>query len=435
MSKSVLDCIPTLQLPNRKSYPFDIAANKIVQTLREYNWKVPGIEVEFTTYGTGFDKNSFVSKIVGYRIRSGIRTDSFILEFSYPKSGSNGIKEIIFREERIEVYDDNSGPVYWLYVGPGSLHYPPDPDELQTEINHPRFWEYTKNDGFFAKMPDETTARSEFMHKLTLSHARLKAEPRIALLYENRHRCAALTKGARITNNDDLERNYRALPSEPQSFDLGKLYNHFSKRLEKILAEIKQHPVEEEFNPLAHFKLEAKIPIETVKHPLRNIYTIVIPRNFERILNAKIDGTSNIELCDFYALGACQGGHLLVPTEEALKKPSHKYGEGVIDIPFYTGSAGLSGLWGLVEIRLKYANDCFVADGAVYMRAREEKFRKIAPRKRLNDAEIEELEEIRRKNLVPLVDYNGNYQKPYLIIDRELDFDEVEPIGEYSTSK
>lgn len=432
MSKSVLDCIPTLQLPNRKSYPFDTVATKIVQALKEHNWKIPGIEVQFVTYGTGFSKYSFVRKIIGYTIHSESRTDDFIFEFeASPEIG--GIEQMIFKEERLEVYSDNSGPTYWLYVGPGSLHYPPNPDELQAEINRPKSRIYTKNDGFFVEMPNETTAHSIFMHSLTLSNARLESKPRIALYYRNEDYCAALAKGARIVNSDDLERDYKALPSEPQSFDLDKLYNHFAKRLRKILTKIEQYPIEEDFDPFAYFKEEAKIPIETIKHPLDDVYTIISSRSFERIENAKQNGTDNIELCDFYALLGCQCGSLIVPIEEALSKPKYKYGENIIDIPFYTGNVVKTFGWGIAKINLKYANNCFVTDGAAFMRAREAMFKQIAPRQRLNDAELQEIEKVSQEKCVPLVDYDGSYQKPYLIISRELDFDEVELIGKYTT--
>ena len=430
MSKSVLDCVPSLLLPNRKSYPFDITATKIVRALGKRNWKVPGIEVQFTTYGTGFGKYSFVRKIIGYTIQPGGRTDDFILEFEASPEKSS-ICQIIFKEERLEVYSDDSGPTYWLYVGPGSLHYPPDSNELQTEIDSSKSWKYTTNDGFFAKMPDEATARSTFMHSSTLCHARLDSKPRIALYYINEGYRAALNKGAQIVNSDDLERSYKALPSEPQSFDLDKLYNHFAKRLKKILAKIEQCTIEETFDPLAYFKEEAKIPIKNIEHPLKDVYAIISSKSFERIEDAKQNGTDNIEPRDFYALLGCQCGSLLVPIEEALSEPKYRYCENIIDIPFYTGVFDQSFGWGIARINLKYANGCFVTDGAAYMSAREAMFKQIAPRQRLNDAEVRKIEEVDRKKRVPLIDYDGSYQKPYLIIERELDFDEVELIGKY----
>ncbi len=56
-------------------------------------------------------------------------------------------------------------------------------------------------------------------------------------------------------------------------------------------------------------------------------------------------------------------------------------------------------------------------------------FASIAPRGRLTDDELDACDAVRARSIVPILDYDGSYERPFMLIGRELDFDEVELAG------
>ena len=466
----LISFVPTLIFPGETRFPFDNIAIKIIEALYERNWQAPGIKVEFNTFGHGRSKWIYVNKVIGYgpatnapdisnkppkEPESKDETELFILKYGRSEGQIDefychrgGIHEMIFREEQLTVYCDNSGPTYKLYVGPGSPHYPPNHDELNKEAE--RIW-YLKLDTIEnqAKMPSEEDARKMFMYDI-LANMRLNHEPRIALLYSNNGYEAALNKNSQMINDPDLERNYRALPSEPQKFSTFKMYDHFTERLQSILDRILETPPATEIDRYAFYHPEPLIPIETIAHPLEEMYALVNHDTYERILKGQIDDASQLQPLERYAIqgtvrlaplsvkgapeaaynGFCWCGHLRkskngTPDYECLRR--------VLDVSFYWPDQGVREYnYGLVKISPRYANDCYVADSATYLRAREEMFHKISPRDRLTDEELDIVDLVRAKTIVPLVDYDGTYKQPFLLISREIDFDEVQPIGFYS---
>ena len=82
----------------------------------------------------------------------------------------------------------------------------------------------------------------------------------------------------------------------------------------------------------------------------------------------------------------------------------------------------------IISIKLKYANDVYVVDQAVYEEARTKTFEKIAPRDRMTDEEYDDVLVARGATIVPITKYKGDYKQPIVLIARELDFDEVDAI-------
>ena len=72
----LLEYRPGLLLPHSRQFPFDATAEKIVRALEKRNWEVSGMEVEFSTYGRGLSKHTYVQKIEG---------DDFYLKFHRPQ--------------------------------------------------------------------------------------------------------------------------------------------------------------------------------------------------------------------------------------------------------------------------------------------------------------------------------------------------------------
>ena len=62
---SVLTTKPTFLYPHSRQFPFDEVAEKIVRALEKRNWNVPGISVDFYTYGSGEAKYKMVNHIIG----------------------------------------------------------------------------------------------------------------------------------------------------------------------------------------------------------------------------------------------------------------------------------------------------------------------------------------------------------------------------------
>lgn len=470
MSDALIDYIPTLLMPQEKKFPFDATAITIVKALYARNWQVPGIKVEFSTYGTGQEKWTYLSRVIGYRSaedESDIsnmapkasantnQTELFILKYGRSEGSINenwnylaGISEMIFPEEKLRVFYDNSGPNYHLYVGPGSPYYPPDQHELATETAEHAWHEDRYIHKPQSKMPDEASARKRFMHD-SLVLMKMNRDPRIALCYKG----CCINSSPYIINDTDLGRSYKALGSEPQQLDAYELYRHFDERLMRVLERIVETPPADVVNHSAYYHVDPKIPYESVKHPLEDIYTVVGLNSYDRVTVAKSEGAESIPRRERYAFKGSQRlmclsepgapeiaydgfswcGHLAVPYYElSCQNGNHRSANCVLDIPFYFPKTDSFGYWGLFKVVPKYANGCYVADSAPYMRARKEMWKKIAPRDRLSDEELREIDLVRAKTIVPLVDYDGTYEQPFLLINRELDFDEIELMGIFS---
>lgn len=72
----------------------------------------------------------------------------------------------------------------------------------------------------------------------------------------------------------------------------------------------------------------------------------------------------------------------------------------------------------------------YVVDSGPYVRARRELYDLTCREDRLATSdERKETERIRARTFVPLEEYKGGYEKPFVLIERRLDFDEVELVS------
>ena len=92
----------------------------------------------------------------------------------------------------------------------------------------------------------------------------------------------------------------------------------------------------------------------------------------------------------------------------------------------YSSCTPLFGQRYLVAIRLKYSNGVYVADNSKFDETRHQLFETIAPRDRLTDEELDSAYAARGATIVPITEYKGGYKEPIVLINRELDFDEIE---------
>lgn len=222
---------------------------------------------------------------------------------------------------------------------------------------------------------------------------------------------------------------------------------YLMKRLSSILQLIERTPLPENIDPLAYYTREIKVPITRLRYPLDNYYVAVDSSTYERVKYAKTNGANHIAPNKRFALSneGCTrllsldipGGpkiaydefiwcsRLVRPLDDILseRNPDRDIFEVFLmpDVP--------RPIYGLLRIRPKYANYCFIADNAIYVATRNAMWSEIAPRMVLTDAELNQLYLKRAYTITPLTAYKGSYEQPFLLINRELDFDEVELAG------
>lgn len=394
----LLEYRPRLLLPHSRQFPFDEVAEKIVKALEKRNWKVPGMEVEFSTYGHGFSKYTYVYKIEG---------DDFYLEFCRPQGGLPdgyndvaAIVEIWYGKEILHVFDDESGPQLYLYVG----------DE----------WKKDKHD---------------FAHSCKVD-AKLRGEPRTYLEYSGGY-SRGKNRAKWIINTDDMGRQYIAENDEPKRFATNEKYREFAEYLEEILKRILAMPkAGGDYNATAYYELPTLIPFEEVKHPLGSVYAYCDERMYERVE----EGQNNLESLKPWERYAYARSDQLMRLTDGVEVPEvahdsfiwagglkRKGAKQYIDITCHWPSSFSSNY--LLKITPKYANEVYVADSAVYEKTRKEMFASIAPSEGLTDGELDACDAVRARSIVPILDYDGSYERPFMLIRRELDFDEVELAG------
>ena len=277
----LLEHRPRLLMPYSRQFPFDAVAEKIVKALEKRNWKVPGMKIEFSTYGHGFSKYTYVYRIEG---------DDFYVKFCRPQGELPGnynnvaaIDEIWYRKEILVVFDDESGPRLYLYVG--------------------NDWENDKH---------------AFAHNLKV-HAKLNGEPRTYLEYTGRYSSRFASNRARwIENTDDLGRQYTAEGNEPKRFKTEKKYREFAKHLEEILERILAVPeAGEDYDATAYYELPTLIPYEEVKYPLEDVYTYCNGREYEKVE----EGQKNPESLELWERYVFTGGKRLMRLTGGVEVP------------------------------------------------------------------------------------------------------------------
>lgn len=214
--------------PVSRQYPFDEVCSKIVHELEMRAWRVPGLTVEFRGYGR-------------YRLVSSITGPSFRLGFcrvqrAIPGGQWNdtaGVSEIIIPKMQLNVYEDESGPTLYLYVGSD--------------------WERD---------------RARFMNSVKVN-SKLLGEPRMYLQYHGECHCGGdegnRTYGAHdllgtltgrgrgagslqhmrhthtgrrsplLAHTNDLGREYDPRRGEPRLFETAKVMEQFRRYLEDVV--------------------------------------------------------------------------------------------------------------------------------------------------------------------------------------------------------
>lgn len=410
--------------PTSRQFPFDEVCEQIVRELEKRNWQVPGIEVDFHEYGRGAQKYRAVSRVVGL---------DFALRFGRVQQRLPGdwndtaaVTGINIPKKELHVYNDESGPTFYLYVGNN--------------------WEGD---------------REQFVNGSKVN-SKLYGEPRMYLRYHGACRC---TRG--FGGYSDLEHTHRGSrpPLLVHDNDLGREYEPKKRRWD--WKNWKWHPgdpqdfstrdVMEEFRAylvdvVLPQILSCPIPIETTE---RFIAPILLPfpeavgqifcfcdwRDAERIKKGK---ENPFQLAPSDRLGLHGSGYRLVALGDGDGNvPPIAYegflwcgiGEVTPETPIESLEVPGHCRWSdrerfVVRVKPKTANGVFVADHSVYEELRRAALEALpADRDRLTNSDVSKFVSARGRTIVPIHEYQGGYKQPVVLINRELDFDEVEVVS------
>lgn len=393
---------PEFLYPRLREYAFDEVCEQIVRALEKRHFDVPDIDVQFDTYGSGEQQIRMTRRITGHE---------FSLYFSRTQGPLPGgiykdiaaVHTVAIPREQITVYQDNSGPTYLAYVG----------DD----------WERDR-EGFFGNS--------------CVVNSKLNGEPRTYLKYrgsdETEHSTRHTTKPAKyLLHDSDLGSEYDLGPDDEPFLHTSDVTDRMTRHLKAALKKIEEAP---EKKSAYRFKEEAAVPIKG----LPEFWVHTGAEATSRIQT----GQSNVErlpLAKRYALGVDL--RLLpygCPTEGLGIDPDVLHA-GYIwsspnpdEIPY----EGRSSFGSLVRIQPKRVNEIYVIDQAAYDRTRAELSAKLDKenehrpegdkRTRFTRAERYEPRRSRAKTLTPWSEYRGDFEKPIVLIGRELGFDEVQII-------
>ncbi len=401
---SVLTVQPKFLYPYVLQFPFDSVAVQIVKEIEKRNWKVPGLELDFDTYGSGEEKFQYLRTIRGKDFKLFFCRYQGHLNHIY--NDVAGLREVVIPRQEIHVFDDESGPRYYLYVG------------------------------------DDWDADKDWFISSIKVNSKLNKKPRKYLVYEGQSEyCVAdniLARSKKLIATDDLDREYLPKGDEPITIDLDHKFAEFKLWLEEnVLDYILSFPEAETVDPPV--PPEKLIPYEGQWNTIYSICSTEMAMKIEK-------GKMNPLLLSPMDRAVFFGGSRLVPLSTSKPKEiSDKAFDGFIwcdvnrknrvtskskfvsevFLAMKFGIFSFSDIW-LVAIKPKYANHIYVVDNAKYENTRQQIFKAIAPRKRLSDNEYNKAVLSRAKTMVPINEYKGGYKEPIVLIGRELDFDEID---------
>ncbi len=224
--------------PTSRQFPFDEVCERIVRDLERRNWEVPGIDIEFYDYGSGDQK---------FRAVDYIRGQGFKISFSrmqriMPGGRYNdmaGVTQINIPQKEIRVYEDESGPTLYLYVG----------SDWARDCN-----KFTYGLKVNSKLKGEPKMYLEYKGGCTCEATRGASFEAVGFLTAHLHRDAeALAQmhhthtGLRppvLVHTNDLGREYEPEGEEPKAFVTLEVMDEFRQYLtEVVLTAILTHPI------------------------------------------------------------------------------------------------------------------------------------------------------------------------------------------------
>lgn len=394
---------PTFLYPTSRQFPVDAVCEAIVRELEKRNWEVPGISVEFNTYGSGHQKFRLVRYIIG---------ENFKLWFCRIQRTMPGghwndtaaVTELIIPRKELHVHEDESGPTLRVYVG--------------------NDWE----------------ADREWFMRSAKVNTRLHNEPRRHLEYSGSISLTGKSyyPGRRppyLVTNSDLGRQYTPEEGEPTHYDTAAIMEEFRQWLEEnVLNVILSQPekaASDEAQP-------QPTPFPTDK--VGAFYAFIEWRDANRIEKGQAN-PDQLPANERYALNG--GGWRLVPLDAPNDGtvPEIAYdgfmwcllgevkpGTSIDDLPQYVGGHYRWDAKYVAAVKPKFAEGIYIADMEPQKRYKRELFEQNPNQERMTNAQYAEYLRVGGRTIVPVTEYEGGYSQPIVLVNRELDFDEVELI-------
>jgi hypothetical protein len=383
---------PEMLRPTARVFSFDAVITEIAEALEARNWDIPGMQVEFDVYGRGDALYRYLKKVSG---------SDFVLEFgrSQENMGSfnniAAISRIAILKKDLTVHSDQSGPTLMEYIGRA---WKSD----QKKFLNGSLWFYR----------DKRDRLLEFKDSCNCGGAR-------GMEHTHTGRLSPI-----LTSKGEPTRTYRT----------NQLFDEFAAWLvSNVLAVIKTQPLSEP--DYTRFDV-ADIPYPEDAPAL---FSFAQFREGMKIRTGKSD-PSLLPADDRFAL---QQGRRLVHLGTSDKEnpvPDAAYdgfvwcgvGPVTVESTVKDNPIGDEIPWDQVfvcRIVPNRANDIYVADHAAYEKRRKELFDSIGDRDLLTDQEVNELYLVRGRTMVPITEYDGSYERPIVLIGREVGFDEIEIVS------
>jgi len=410
---------PQFLYPVSRQFPFDSVCDQIVRELEKRNWQVPGIEVDFYEYGSGEMQIRRVRSVKGpdFRLIFG-RVQGRMSDGYY--NDTAGVNELAMPQQIIRVYDDESGPTFYLYVG----------DDWKRD-------------------------REDFMNGSKVI-SKLHNKPRMYLLYKGSCNCQANTRlmdplktlgigqhthpGFRapiLIHDNDWNREYDPEENEPRFFYTADVMDQFVRYLEStILAMILACPIPTE--KIDRFAPPAPIP---VPESIKNLFCFGDRCDAKRI-NIGREDKDRLPAYERYGMEG-SGMRLLSLGHNNQSMPKIAYdgflwcGVGEVTAETDIGSLVVPGHYHgsgfgqfVIRVTLNRANGVYIADHGQYEKRRQEIGETLGERDRFTDEEVADFNYARARTIMPITEYQGGFDNPIILINRELSFDEVEVVGE-----
>ncbi len=386
----LFNVMPEMLYPTSRQFPFDEITYKIVKALEMRNWEVPGITVEFFTYGLGEAKYKMVGKITGEDFRMFFHRKQRSLGNDY--NDIAGLSELAIPREYIRVYADDSAPTYCLYVGDN--------------------WEDNKD---------------SFMNGSNM-HAKLDKKPKTYLKY-NSDSGQVCPKYLQAWSDGDRE--YLPEGNEPKQVNLKKKFGTFVRWLQvNVLDYIQSFPEAD--------RIEIEEPEKPIPYagPWEIVYCSCRGESGYRIKKG-LENLNALSPKDRYALSP--GNRLIPYYAERKDLPKMVHNGFVWCDPNNDGHIGREKKlnWEVrdfsdtcvVALKLQYANHVYVIDQNAFDEYKRKVFEKHPKRDRLNSEERDEAYRLRAKTMVSINEYKGGYVLPLVILDREAELEEVLNLG------
>ncbi|HTE57183.1 MAG TPA: hypothetical protein VK694_00405 [Verrucomicrobiae bacterium] len=396
---------PLFLYPNSRRFLFDKVCDEIVRALEARNWDVPGILVNFRTFGTGAAKYRMVSEIQGADFKVTLGCHTF-----HGSQSVIGATEVIIPRQHIMVYHNWLSPVYYVYAG-----------------------------------TDWLADKERWVSVQPKSSSKADRVPRWYLRYtgdcfcnasDRRHTHAGSGPSLLVHTSDNFE--YDPVGDEPTMYDTDEVFEDFAQWLRSNLLDWILR------TPEATEKVNAFPQINTpLPDGIPPIFCFGDKEDYLRVLFGQ-----NVSVEPDLRYGMAVGNYSLLCYPVLSNAPREAYssflwcGFGEVQTSTHLDELVIPGLpWQsplnsyVFRVVPKRAEGIYVADNSPYVSWYHRLSRRDLLSSNLGSAEREIAGRTRAASLMQIATYPGlRYQQPIVLINRELELDEVEIVsGPWST--